>query len=96
MNIYKLSQNDNNDYDTYDSMVVIAKDEEHARKMNPHSDNLSTNEHPIFDFSEKNESLKHWPIWCWSKGPDTVQVKLIGKTIGRSESRIVLVSYNAG
>jgi hypothetical protein len=32
MNIYKLSQTVNNDYDTYDSAVVVAESEEAARE----------------------------------------------------------------
>lgn len=31
MNIYLLEQNVNNDYDTYDSCVVIAETENHAK-----------------------------------------------------------------
>ena len=32
MNIYRLSQTVNNDYDTYDSAVVVASSEETARE----------------------------------------------------------------
>ncbi|HEX6827233.1 MAG TPA: hypothetical protein VF077_13020 [Nitrospiraceae bacterium] len=35
MNIYKIEQNVSDDYDTYDSAVVIAPDEESARAMRP-------------------------------------------------------------
>ena len=35
LNIYLISQDENVDYDTYDSCVVLAKDEESARGMNP-------------------------------------------------------------
>ena len=35
MNIYLISQSENNDYDTYDSAVVYAKDEEEAKTVNP-------------------------------------------------------------
>lgn len=35
LNIYKLSQNQNSDYDTYDSCIVIAKDEVSARCIHP-------------------------------------------------------------
>lgn len=35
MNIYLLSQSDNVDYDTFDSMVVIAANEDDARHMRP-------------------------------------------------------------
>jgi hypothetical protein len=35
MNIYRLSQTVNNDYDTYDSAVVVAESEEAARETKP-------------------------------------------------------------
>lgn len=35
MNMYKISQEVNNEYDTYDSAVVSARNEEEARHMQP-------------------------------------------------------------
>ncbi len=35
MKLYKLSQNENTGYDTYDSMVVCAKDADEARNIHP-------------------------------------------------------------
>ncbi|MFA6125419.1 hypothetical protein [Sphingomonas sp.] len=35
MKLFLISQNQNYDYDTYDSAVVAAPDEETARLMNP-------------------------------------------------------------
>ena len=35
MNIYKIKQNANKDYDTYDSAVVIAESESKAQQMQP-------------------------------------------------------------
>jgi hypothetical protein len=35
MNLYKISQEVNSDYDTYDSAIVCAPDEETARNMCP-------------------------------------------------------------
>jgi len=35
MNIYKLEQSQNNDYDTYDSAIVAAPNEASARLMVP-------------------------------------------------------------
>ena len=33
--LYLLTQEENSDYDTYDSCVVVAKDEKRARKITP-------------------------------------------------------------
>ena len=38
-NIYRISQDANNDYDTYDALVVIADSKEEARKITPNDDN---------------------------------------------------------
>lgn len=38
MKIFKLTQNENNGYDTYDEAVVIAENEEEAKQMNPSID----------------------------------------------------------
>ena len=37
MNIYLISQDVNNEYDTFDSAVVVASTEEEARKTHPSS-----------------------------------------------------------
>ncbi len=38
MNLYLISQTDNIDYDTYDSAVVAAPDEESAKRIPPTED----------------------------------------------------------
>ena len=35
MKIYEISQDENNAYDTYDSAIVCAENEEEAKKINP-------------------------------------------------------------
>ena len=35
MKLFKISQNENNGYDTYDSAIVCAENEEEARKIHP-------------------------------------------------------------
>ena len=36
MNLYLLTQNENNDYDTYDAIVVAAESEDQARLITPY------------------------------------------------------------
>jgi hypothetical protein len=38
MYVYKISQDVNDDYDTYDSAVVVAESEDAARRMHPSQD----------------------------------------------------------
>ena len=86
MNIYLLSQNNNNDYDTHDSMVVAAESEDVARLMHPQDD--------------WNADRDHWKrkhsTWC--ERPDQVIVELIGHTgqFKHNYKHIILASFNAG
>lgn len=82
MKIYLISQTANNDYDTYDSAVVCAPDEETARNMNPSDGELMTAE----------EWKKRHSSWCAS--PEQVTVEYIGET--NREQGLVLASFNAG
>lgn len=50
MNLYLISQCRNSDYDTYDSAVVAAKDEDSARMIHPDGRDL--------------EKSKRYPAWC--------------------------------
>jgi len=52
MKLFKISQNVNNDYDTYDEAIVCAKDEKEAKSIHPNG-NLS--------YNDKEES------WCPKK-----------------------------
>ncbi len=63
MNIYLLTQDINNNYDTYDSVVVSAESEEEARLMHPSDDSDWGNE---------------WCGWVSPDDIDKINVKLIG------------------
>ena len=82
MNIYKISQTENTDYDTYDSAVVAAPDETVARNMNPRDGSMMTDE----------EWTYHYSAWCSS--PESVQVEYIGDTY--RPQGLILASFNAG
>lgn len=65
MNLYLISQNVNNEYDTYSSAVVTAPDLSSARNMHPRG---------FPDWIE--EEIFHE----WAK-PEHVKVELIGRSI---------------
>jgi hypothetical protein len=62
MNLYLISQETNNDYDTYDSAVVAAESEDAARSIHP---------------SESDWDGKSSMYGTWSAKED-VSVRLIG------------------
>lgn len=81
MNIYRIWQTDNNNYDTYDSAVVIAETEEEARNTHPDG---NTYKHAC--------SFRG----CWVD-PSAVKVDLIGKvTNDEYGPGVVCCSFNAG
>lgn len=82
MNIYKISQSTNNGYDTFDSAIVIAKDESEARFIYPGSFDMKWPKEHIF-----NE-------WC--ELPEQVIVEYIGKAKPKSKKCVILASYNSG
>ena len=89
MNIYLLTQRVNKGYDTYDSMVVCAKDEEEARNI-----------HPEEEWSHNKRSPKpdHWAggMGTWASRPDQVSVILLGEAKPGSTRGIECASFNAG
>ena len=82
MNLYLISQDENNDWDTYDSAVVCAPDEETARNIVP---GCVDGNH---DWADRYSS------WC--SGPDKVKVEPIGYAADGIPIGVVCASFNAG
>ena len=80
MKLFLISQVQNSDYDSYDSAVVSAPDEEAARQTDPRTGK------PVDDWSK---------IW-WCSGPEYVTVKYIGDAAEDVEQGVVCASFNAG
>ena len=83
MNLYRISQDENNDYDTYDSAIVCAKDEESARKIRP--DNATWEDVKRKDYGDE-----------WAIHPEQVTVELIGTAKDDIKEGVILASFNAG
>ena len=82
MNIYKIKQNANKDYDTYDSAVVIAESAQEAQQMQPEQDEPG--------FSPDSREFK-WAV------PEDVIVTYIGIADPAFTKPCVIVSsFNAG
>jgi hypothetical protein len=85
MKIYKISQDENCGYDTYDSAVVIALDEDHARNINPSGGKLMTKKDWDYEFS------------AWARKPENVKVELIGSASScEVDAGVICASFNAG
>ena len=95
MNIYKLSQTINDNYDTYDSCVVIAENEKEAVKVHPNGyQNWDTR-------GQKSESryfrYENFDIYDWSE-IQHIKVELIGVADESldTEIKVVCSSFNPG
>lgn len=83
MYLYLISQNENNDYDNYDSAIVCAPSESMARLI-----------HPGYNSMDLKCFQEDYNSWCSS--PALVTVKLIGIAHPDIPQGVVLASFNAG
>lgn len=86
MKLFLISQSENNGYDTYDSAVVCAPDEDTARMMDPGGENGGL---------AKFES-NHWRYTSWATSADKVNVELLGDAVKGLPIGVVCASFNAG
>lgn len=82
MNIYKLTQSVNTDYDTYNGAIVVAATEDDARLIRP-------------DGAAWPEKSPFYDTWVRYEQIDCIQVVLIGRaTAGWKAGSVVLASFN--
>ena len=99
MNIYKIWADGCLGYNTYDSAIVVAKDEETARHIHPGS----TPGNPVVGYNAETyrydkawyESDDFFPYLVWTK-PEYVKAEFIGTTDLFPEGTVLCASYNAG
>ena len=84
LNLYLLEQDVNDDYDTFDSCVVAAENEDDARLMHPHG---------LTWTGETWEGSRFWGVWA---PPDNVSVELIGVAAPTQTEGLIIASFNAG
>lgn len=80
--LYLISQNEVNEYDSFDSAVVCAESEENARDTNPRG-------------GEKIDwTVKNWGSWATKR--ESVKVEFLGKAEITRPVGVVCASFNAG
>ena len=84
MKLYLISQDENQNYDTYDSAVVAAENEKMAAYMNPTSGKPMKKE----DWEYKYSS--------WAHDLKDVKVKYLGEATVGIEAGVICASFNAG
>jgi hypothetical protein len=100
LKIYKIKQNINNGWDTYSDAVVIAENEEEAKKMHP--DNYVWTEKGWVYINDKKEEIMMnekgycYQDWIDVSQIDKVEVEYIGEAKEESEKGVVCASFHAG
>ena len=95
MNIYLISQNVNQDYDTYDSAVVVAADEDSARHIHPYGCIWSSSLECWVGVDIHGHTYSTVDT-AWTT-PDNVKVMLIGTENGNYDTgTVICASFNAG
>lgn len=101
MHLYKLTQEINNDYDTYDSAIVCAENEEEARTIHPslfvthYRDGLwygTRSREPFGEYENENDG----DTWVRPDQLDQIKVEYIGEASKELKKGVVLASYSAG
>lgn len=91
--IYRISQDENTKWDTYDSAVVIAESEQEARETHPSENNMS---YSMAETYGKEYQRWNYAYASWASHPDKVSVELVGEAAPGLEKGVVCASFNAG
>lgn len=91
MNLYLLTQDVRQGYDTYDSVVVVAESAEEAQQIHPYA-------RGAFEDGKSGElfSEQFWNSRTWADSYEDVEVEWIGLASGKLRKGVVLASFNAG
>jgi hypothetical protein len=94
MKIYKLWQDVNHDYDTYDSIIVCAKNEEEAKRIQPSEYyEYGDDGKSYFKYSDGSKNLQTDDSWCEL---EDVKVEYLGEAKKELKKGVILTSFNAG
>lgn len=94
MNLYKISQDINNGYDTFDSAVVVAESALSASRIHPQYYGSWQKNKTLEEFWA-DESGCNWTSWV--KSPADVKVDYLGIAEDSLEAGTIIVSsFNAG
>lgn len=96
MKLYRLSQNDNSGYDTYDSMVVAAKDETAARLIHPSGYTWDDGRWIAYRIDGTKFDAHDAHDGTWANSPEKVQVEYIGEAEETITEGTICTSFNAG
>jgi len=83
LKLYKLSQDINEDYDTYDSCIVCSTSAKKAVRIHP-DNNWSWEEHRGYD------------VWVPEDKISAIKIEYLGLAGSKLKEGVILSSFNAG
>lgn len=97
MNLYLISQSENDDYDTFDSFIVASESPEKAKLYHPYGyiwNSTTREESPCENYWSFGEVREYGN---WASSPDKVEVYYLGvASDSYKEGDIIITSFNAG
>lgn len=90
LKLWLIQQSANDGYDTFDSAVVAAADEEAASRLSPSGDVWIEGKGWCWDGKPTSYPAKDWTF------PANVTVKLIGEALPSTKPGVICASFNAG
>lgn len=96
MNLYLLSQKQNSGYDTYDSCVVAARDENEAKRISPAPYYKWLDEQNAWYFSYPTGKSSLGFHSSWANELEAIKVECIGEANKETEAGVICASFNAG
>ena len=90
MLIFRIHQDLNNGYDTYDSAVVVACDEEHARSIHPMGQQIVWDPE-LEAWVDEDGSNADWSASSWA-APRLPRARLKTRNVQQIETRGIIVS----
>jgi len=85
LGLYKISQDVNNNYDTYSDAIVAAESHDEAQMIHPSGEKWDN------EWWTKDETFS-----CWAKRLDQVKVELIGIAANHITKGVICASFHAG
>mgnify|MGYP001571839762 CR=1 len=102
MKLFKISQGVRNDYDTYDSAVVCAENEDEARHIHPsnyvthYRDGKWYGNYSPAPHEEYETENGAYSSWVEFDQIDKIKVEYIGEASEGQKKGVIVASFNAG
>ena len=95
MNLYLISQSENDGWDTYDSAVVVAETPSVARELHPAGELWNWVSEAHQRSTQKNLKWSYWGS-TWASDPKNVTVEYLGVADESLKPGVVCASFKAG